>query len=169
MDAIRAPSNSETAAAGAGARLAQRATIQLFMDTADLLSRVIDSDAVRGMIFLGIIAANTRHLRAGSPEAQAYAQTGATVPDSARRGISVHALSHEINMPYETARRHVQKLIAEGLCERRDDGIIVPASALSSSHMLQLVEHNLANVYRFLDELERGGVLEARRARMAGR
>lgn len=169
MDVIRDPSTIETASPARGARLAQRATIQLVMDTAELLSRVIDSDAVRGIVFLGILSANTRHLRAGTPEAQAYAQTGTVAPDSARRGISVHALSHQINVPYETTRRHVQKLIADGLCERRDDGIIVPASALSTRRMLQVVDRNLANVYRFLDELERGGVLEARRADLAGR
>jgi hypothetical protein len=57
----------------------------------------------------------------------------------------------------------VQKLIQDELCERRDDGIVVPAAALSSPRMLAVVERNLANVYRFIDELERGGVLDARR------
>lgn len=109
---------------GRGARLAQRATIQLVMETFDLLSRVIDSDTVGGFIFLGNASANTRHLRPGSPDAQAYADTGTVVPDSMRRGISVHALSHEVNLPYETTRRHVQKLIQEGLCLRRADGIM---------------------------------------------
>ena len=154
---------------GRGARLAQRATIQLVMETFDLLSRVIDSDTVGGFIFLGIASANTRHLRPGSPEAQAYADTGTVVPDSMRRGISVHALSHQVNLPYETTRRHVQKLIQEGLCLRRTDGIIVPATALSNPRMLSAVDRNLANVYRFIDELERGGVLEARRAHLAER
>jgi hypothetical protein len=162
-DPNRDPSTAELAPGSAGARLAQRATIQLVLDTADLLSGVIDADMVRGLIFLGIISANTRHLRAGSPQAQAYADTGAVVPDSLRREISVHALSHQVNLPYETTRRHVQKLIQDELCERRDDGIVVPAAALSSPRMLAVVERNLANVYRFIDELERGGVLDARR------
>lgn len=166
--------NLDTAAVGQGrggrgARLAQRATIQLVMETFDLLSRVIDSDTVGGFIFLGIASANTRHLRPGSPDAQAYADTGTVVPDSMRRGISVHALSHQVNLPYETTRRHVQKLIQEGLCLRRTDGIIVPATALSNPRMLSAVDRNLANVYRFIDELERGGVLEARRAHLAER
>jgi hypothetical protein len=139
------------------------------MEAFDLLSRVIDSDTVGGFIFLGIASANIRHLRPGSPDAQAYADTGTVVPDSMRRGISVHALSHEVNLPYETTRRHVQKLIQEGLCLRRADGIIVPAAALSSPRMLSVVDRNLANVYRFIDELERGGVLEARRAHLAER
>jgi hypothetical protein len=139
------------------------------MEAFDLLSRVIDSDTVGGFIFLGIASANTRLLRPGSPDAQAYADTGTVVPDSMRRGISVHALSHEVNLPYETTRRHVQKLIQEGLCLRRADGIIVPAAALSSPRMLSVVDRNLANVYRFIDELERGGVLEARRAHLAER
>ena len=159
MDAIRASSNIETASAGAGARRAQRATIQLVMDTADLLSRVIDSDAVRGMIFLGIIAANTRHLRAGSPDAQAYAQTGTIVPDSARRGISVHALSHEVNMPYETARRHVQRLIKSGRIERVEDGVVVPDTVFADYDTQGLTAKNYTNVRRFLDQLRDIGVI----------
>ncbi len=165
MNVIRDPSEIDADAVQTGARLAQRTTIQFVLDTADLLSRVIDSDTLRGLIFLGVISANTRHLQPGSPEAQAYAQTGAVVPDSLRRGVSVHALSHQVNLPYETTRRHVQNLIADGLCERRADGIIVPASTLSSPRMLNVVERNLVNLYRFLDELERGGVLEAWRRR----
>ncbi len=169
MDVNLDPTAVDQGRGGRGARLAQRATIQLVMETFDLLSRVIDSDTVGGFIFLGIASANTRHLRPGSPEAQAYADTGTVVPDSMRRGISVHALSHQVNLPYETTRRHVQKLIQEGLCLRRTDGIIVPATALSNPRMLSAVDRNLANVYRFIDELERGGVLEARRAHLAER
>lgn len=169
MDVNLDPTAVDQGRGGRGARLAQRATIQLVMETFDLLSRVIDSDTLGGFIFLGIASANTRHLRPGSPEAQAYADTGTVVPDSMRRGISVHALSHQVNLPYETTRRHVQKLIQEGLCLRRTDGIIVPATALSNPRMLSAVDRNLANVYRFIDELERGGVLEARRAHLAER
>ena len=163
-DTIRDPARSGVEARGAGARLAQRATIHFFMETAALLSRMVDSDTVRGLIFLGILAANTRHLRPGSPEAQAYASTDDVVPDSLRRGVSVHALSSQVNLPYETTRRHVQKLIEAGLCERRGDGIIVPAAALASPRLLRAVERNLENVHRFVDELERGGVLAARPA-----
>lgn len=168
MDVKRNSAATDHARSRTGARLAQRATIQLVLDTADLLSRVIDSDTVGGFIFLGIISANTRHLRPGSPEAQAYSDTGTVVPDSMRRGISVHALAHQVNLPYETTRRHVQKLIQDGLCVRRSDGIIAPAEALSSPRMLAVVERNLANVHRFIDELERGGVLDGRPGRVAG-
>lgn len=162
---IRGPSDIKEDAVQTGARLAQRATIQFVLDTTDLLSRVVDSDTLRGLIFLGVVSANTRHIQPGTPEAQAYAQTGAILPDGLRRGISVHALSHQVNLPYETTRRHVQRLISDGLCERRADGIVVPASILSTPRMLNSVERNLANLYRFLDELERGGVLEAWRRR----
>jgi len=45
----------------------------------------------------------------------------------------------------------------------------VPAAALSNSRMLSAVDRNLSNVYRFIDELDRGGILEARRAHLAER
>ena len=161
--AIREPLQSDGLAGDAVARLAQRATAQFVLDTAELLSRAIDADTVRGLIFLGIISANTRHLRPGSPEGQAYAAKADAAPDSVKRGISVHALSHQVNQPYETTRRHVQKLISDGLCERRIDGIIVPAAALASPRVLQILDRNLANVFKFVDALELGGVLAIRR------
>jgi len=83
-------------------------------------------------------------------------------------GISVHALAIQANRPSETTRRHLQKLSQDGLCVRRADGIIAPAEALSSPRMLAVVERNLANVHRFIDELERGGVLDGRPGRVAG-
>ncbi|MDO9472680.1 MAG: hypothetical protein Q7J28_06450 [Caulobacter sp.] len=166
-DAIREPLESDRQAADSVARLAQRATVQFFLDTAELLSRAIDADTVRGLIFLGIVSANTRHLSPGSPEGQAYAAKADVAPDSVKRGISVHALSHQVNLPYETTRRHVQRLITEGLCERRADGIIVRAAALSNPGMMRILDRNLANVFKFIDALEDGGVLAIRRARGA--
>lgn len=166
-DAILEPLQSDRQARETVARVAQRASVQFVLETADLLSRVIDADTVRGLIFLGIISANTRHLRPGTPEAQAYAATADVAPDAVKRGISVHALSHQVNLPYETVRRHVQKLIADGLCERREDGIIVPAAALSSPRMLNVVDRNLEIVFKFVDALEQGGVLAVRPGRAA--
>ena len=163
MDTNRHASTPASARGNAG-RLAARATVQFILDTAEILSRAVNADTVTGLIFLGIISANTRHLRPGTPEAQSYAQTETIVPDSLRKGISVHALSLQVNLPYETTRRHVQKLINDGLCKRCADGVIVPASALASPFMMQVVDRNLANVHRFIDALERGGALEARTA-----
>ena len=165
MNTNRDASKPGAARGNSAGRLASRATVQFFLETAELLSRAVNADTVTGLIFLGIISANTRHLRPGTPEAQSYAQTETIVPDSLRKGISVHALSLQVNLPYETTRRHVQKLINDGLCERRDDGIIAPAEALSSPKMMRVLDRNLANVFKFVDELERGGVLAARRAR----
>ncbi len=162
-DAIRDSGPIEGPAGDAVARLALRASVQFVLDTAELLSRAIDADTVRGLIFLGIISANTRHLRPGTPEAQAYAAKGDLAPDSVKRGISVHALSNQVDLPYETTRRHVQKLISEGLCERRADGIIVPAAALSTPRMMKVVDRNLANIFKFVEALERGGVVASSR------
>ncbi len=140
-------------------RLALRASTRFFLKSVDLLARAVgDGDILRGVIFLAIVDANTRHLKPSDPVAQAYAATEGQVPDEIRRPISVHALALELALPYETTRRHVNALIKEGLCVRADTGIIAPAAVLSRDAMVATHRRNLENLRALFRDLTDGGV-----------
>lgn len=140
-------------------RLALRASTRFFLKSVDLLARAVgDGDILRGVIFLAIVDANTRHIRPADPVSQAYANTNDDVPDALRRPISVHALALELSLPYETTRRHVNALIEQNLCRRSDSGVFVPAATLAQKAMTLTHRRNLDNLRHLYQDLVDGGV-----------
>lgn len=87
-------------------------------------------DAVMGMLIVTIIAANVDHLLADPELDRQYGDQDAPPPDQLRRGITVRALARRADMPFETARRRVNELLAHDMLENRPDGLIFPARAL---------------------------------------
>lgn len=140
-------------------RLALRASTRFFLKSVDLLTRAVgDGDILRGVIFLAIVDANTRHLRPADPLAQSFAGTSDRVPDELRRPISVHALALDLALPYETTRRHVNALIGQGLCERVEAGIVVRAEVLERDAMVATHRRNMENLHALFRDLQDGGV-----------
>lgn len=140
-------------------RLALRASTRFFLKSVDLLTRAVgDGDILRGVIFLAIVDANTRHLRPADPIVQTYAGTNDRVPDEMRRPVSVHALALGLALPYETTRRHVNALIEQGLCERIEAGIVVRAEVLERDAMLATHRRNIDNLRALFRDLRDGGV-----------
>src|SRR6185312_7555256 len=69
------------------------------------------------IVLYGIIAGNQGHLDdPNSPSP--YSALDVAVPDELRRPVSTLAVANSLGLPYETTRRHVQKLIALGRCQR---------------------------------------------------
>lgn len=140
-------------------RLALRASTRFFLRSVDLLTRAVsDGDILRGVIFLAIVDANTRHLRPSDPVARSYSGSGDRVPDEIRRPVSVHALSLDLALPYETTRRHVNALIEQGLCERVEAGILVRAEVLERDGMVATHRKNIENLNTLFSDLRDGGV-----------
>lgn len=139
-------------------RLALRAATTFMLHSVDLMSRMVGGDILRGVIFTAVVDANVRHIRPGDPAAQAYSEAGDQVPDEIRRPISVHALALELDIPYETTRRHVNALIADGLCTRTETGIVVPATVIARDQMAMAVRRNFENLRRLVGDLRDGGV-----------
>lgn len=139
-------------------RLALRASTTFLLNSVDLMSRVVGGDILRGVIFTAIVDANVRHIRPGDVVGQTYSEAGDHVPDEMRRPISVHALALELDIPYETTRRHVNALIAEGFCERTETGIVVPGSVIARDQMAMALRRNFENLRRLIGDLREGGV-----------
>jgi len=139
-------------------RLALRASTTYFLNSVDLMARMVGGDILRGVIFTAIVDANTRHIRPSAIEGQTYSEASDRVPDSIRRPISVHALALELDIPYETTRRHVNALISEGYCERADTGVLVPAEVIARESMTMALRRNFENLRRLVGDLREGGV-----------
>ena len=140
-------------------RLALRAATRFFLKSVDLLARAVsDGDILRGVIFLAVVDANTRHLRPADPVARSFADSKDQLPDEMRRPVSVHALALDLALPYETTRRHVNALIEQGLCQRVEAGILVRAEVLDREGMVATHRKNIENLRTLFRDLRDGGV-----------
>lgn len=139
-------------------RLALRASTTYLLHSVDLMARVVGGDILRGVIFTAVADANVRHIRPGDAVGQSYSEASDQVPDELRRPISVHALALELDVPYETTRRHVNALIAAGLCERAETGIVVPSSVIARDQVSLALRRNFENLRRLVGDLREGGV-----------
>ncbi|MCR5875815.1 hypothetical protein LRS10_17590 [Phenylobacterium sp. J426] len=94
-----------------------------------------------GVVFLLDIVALARHGRHPLDAlllaviVQANAAPGADAADlktsdAQRRPISVNALANSLRLPFESVRRRVHRLAAEGLCQVSRAGAVVPAAVL---------------------------------------
>lgn len=139
-------------------RLALRLSTEYMLRSIDLMTKVVGGDLVKGLIFIAIVQANTQHILSDEQMSQAYSEASDTVPDDVRRPVSVHALSVSLGIPYETTRRYVNKLLADGFCVRARRGLVVPASVLRQDEMLAALKRNYSNLQRLVSGLRRSGV-----------
>lgn len=131
-----------------------------FLNGAQIITTAIDTDLVTGMIFLAIVRANVRHLLEEPRLALDYFAPGAAPPEAFRRPVSVYAIARELRLPYETARRHVRKLLAKGLCERADDGgVVFPPEVNDRPEVRQAVATNFHATVRYAQALADVGLV----------
>lgn len=120
----------QTSDAGLGERAAARLTTRFVLDLCSVMAEVAGGDLLRGLILTAIVDANVSHLAA--PESRAYGGMESIPPDDLRRPVSISALSRSLKIPYETTRRHIARMVDEGICVRIEDrGVIVPAAMLA--------------------------------------
>lgn len=109
-------------------------------------------DMVKGLVFTTIWTTNVRHVMS-----TAAAGTRDVLGDEHRQPVTVLALSKTLGLPYETARRHVQALMRDGLCVRQGNhGLVVPATAHRQEVTGAVAAYGL--MIDLLAELRREGV-----------
>ena len=139
-------------------RAVARLSTDYFLRALRLMADVHEGELITGIIFQAIIAANTSHLEQTADGAR-HAGNDSVPPDELRKPVSVLGIAGALGLPFETTRRHVNRLLASGRCKRVRGGVIVPQSALQTDVMSDAVRANLANVKRFVRELKRAGVV----------
>lgn len=140
-------------------RLALRASSAFFLRSVDTLARTAGGgDILRGVIFLAIVEANVRHMRPADSISQAYSESADIPPDELRKPVSIHALALELSLPYETTRRHVNKLMQDGMCLRRETGVVVPSEVLARETITAGLKKNFEHLRQLFQDLRAGGV-----------
>lgn len=139
-------------------RLALRISTEYMLRSIDLMTRVVGGDLVKGLIFVAVVQANTQHIVQDETLSQTWSEAEDKVPDENRRPVSVHALSVSLGIPYETTRRYVNKLLADGYCIRVRRGLVVPSEVLAREDMVTALRRNYANLQRLVSTLRRAGV-----------
>ncbi len=100
-------------------RIATRIIMEMQVGSAAAITRAFDGNFDRAVIFFAL-------LREGSAFRD-HANGTAIAQGRSRPGASVNALAASLDRPFETVRRHVNALIAAGLCRR--DGALVRVEA----------------------------------------
>jgi hypothetical protein len=140
------------------ARIATRLSSDYFIRSLRLLSEWAGGDVMTSLISLAIIQGNIGHLdRSGGPGGD-FADPSTPPPDELRRPVSVLSISEALGLPYETTRRHVQKMLKAGQCVRVKRGVVLSVSALSGPAHAAFLRSNLSNVRRLYRALRTAGV-----------
>ncbi|CAN5461402.1 hypothetical protein BH09PSE4_BH09PSE4_23200 [soil metagenome] len=113
--------------------------------------RVFDGNLDRSTIFIVIARAG------GTLSALAI---GDAVPDGrpAPKTITVNALAASLSRPFETMRRHVNALIADGLVARTSRGVSVPPEVMARPEILSLMQNHHDLLVRLIEDMANFGV-----------
>lgn len=123
--------------------IAARLAGEFFIRGVEIIARAHEGDLLKGIIFTAIAVAN----REGAP-----ATTGRPV----FRPVSVMSVASSIGVPYETTRRYVNLLVAQGLCERQGrSGVVVTETGLLKPSMMAAYQETFTSFNRLVTALKR--------------
>lgn len=113
------------------------------------------------LLVLAVNQANIAPLTRDPAARQAYGALEHAAPDGSRRPASVNAMANSLGIPFETTRRRLKNLEAQGVCTIVPGaGVVIPESFLTSPAYLQSVmaaNHRLVGFYGALLD---GGLLD---------
>jgi hypothetical protein len=112
------------------------------------------------LLIAAIIDANTNAVLRDPVQHAAYARVDTPPPDELRRLVSINALACSLRQPFETVRRHVKKLVAEGYCVLTPQGLYVPTSVIASPAFVATAQARYRRLFEFCEELRGIDVVE---------
>lgn len=122
------------------------------------VSQLFDGDLILGVVFIAINQAATDHLnltreaRSGDDEA--------IVPNQLRRPVTVLSIADSLNLPRETVRRHVARLIERGYCVQvQGRRVIIPAKVYLQPPFATAFENNRRDLHALVSAIRRAGLL----------
>jgi len=133
----------------AHASVVGRISNAFFLESAVDHADFFKGELVTALVFLAIVHENVRHVpyRTASPA------------DSEREPVTIYVIAKVLGLTYETARRHVKRLVDDGFCLRAERGLVVPASVLARPDFVRANERGLANFNRLLNDAADAGLI----------
>lgn len=123
--------------------VAVRLAGEFFVRGVEIIARAHDGDLLKGIIFTAIAVANG-------------GGATTTAPNQSPRPVSVMSVASSIGVPYETTRRYVNLLVAQGLCERMGrSGVVVREEGLTRPAMITAYQETVTSVNRLSSALRR--------------
>lgn len=118
----------------------------------DLITQALEADPVSGLIYLAVNRENFSGVMDKPDLLRDYAEADSVLPDDLRRPASVYRIAKVLGLPYETARRHVGRLLETDWIERTaDGGLITPSRTLTRPAMMQTSVDAWPMIRRFLE------------------
>lgn len=115
---------------------------EFFVRGVEIVARAHGGDLLRGIIFTAIAVAN--------------GESAPATGGGERRPVSVMSIAHSIGVPYETTRRYVNALVAEGLCRREGRrGVLIAEHAFLAPEMVAAYRETFASINRLATALRR--------------
>jgi DNA-binding Lrp family transcriptional regulator len=141
------------------ARIVTRLSSEYVLRAVQLLIEAF-GDIRAGLLVQAINTANIAAL-AHTDEGRSAAGPDGLFPDELRTPISIARLAESTGLPFESARRIVQKLVDAGYCRRVEGGVIVLTATAEEPWTVRAVSANVGYVRRFMRDLRAVGLPEA--------
>lgn len=139
-------------------RLANRLAIAYVLDTIALARG--ERHLLDALLASAIVQANTVAVTRQADLQVAYAAIDDIVPDSLRRPVSINALAASLGLPFETVRRRIGGLTAQGIVVAVDGGLMIPAAALNGPAYVEAALAGYERLRRLHGELLALGLLQ---------
>jgi DNA-binding transcriptional ArsR family regulator len=133
-----------------------RLGVDYFLDVIALIGRTLEVDALAALVMRAVSFVN---LEQHAYDPQAYPDVPIGPGDSDREPVSVYAVAKTLNLPYETTRRHVRRLMERGLLEKSGAGVIVPERVSARPQVLAGIGELTARTETYLARLAELGVV----------
>ena len=118
-------------------------------------SEAFEGDMMLGVVFMAIGQATVSHI---APERHLTDFDIGLTPDDMRRPVSVLSIAGSLNIPRETARRYVARLIDLGYCQRvHGRRVIIPGEVYRRPELAQALGHNKRDLLMLIAAYRRAG------------
>lgn len=117
-------------------------------------------DFADALILATLVQSNSAPVAADPALQRRYATFEAAAPDHLRRPISINAIASSLSLPFETVRRRIKRMVADGAAEVVPEGIRLVGKNLHSPHHRAALDDTYALVRALYERLKANGCLE---------